>query len=200
MECIYRFRWLKKLENRDYSEKLSFYLPRTLGKIEDTGQSGETYITKIAEVMSNGHQDVKKMCSRKTWIANRFKRHIKVRDNFFQLWLKSNSKRAHLKYKNKRNEVNMEIKLAKRRDVQNKIDHKNPREFFKYNRKMKGVVSDTKLNGELRANAFNDYFLNACEPRILPILYFCIVSENKHQTQSTFFSYITDEEVCKIFK
>ena len=30
MECIYRFRSLKKLENRDYSEKFSFYLAHTL--------------------------------------------------------------------------------------------------------------------------------------------------------------------------
>ena len=34
----------------------------------------------------------------------------------------------------------MEIKLSKRRDVQNKIDHKNPREFFNYIRKMMGGV------------------------------------------------------------
>ena len=46
LESIYRFRCLKKLENRDYSEKFSFYLAHTLGKIEETGQSGEVYITK----------------------------------------------------------------------------------------------------------------------------------------------------------
>ena len=76
----------------------------------------------------------------------------------------------------------MEIKLAKRRDVQNKIDHKYLREFFSYIRKIKGVVSDSKRNGDLKANAFNDYFLNACEPRVSPISAYCIGSENNHQT------------------
>ena len=38
----------------------------------------------------------------------------------------------------------MEIKLAKRRDVQNKTDHKNPREFFNYIRKTKEEIFDTK--------------------------------------------------------
>ena len=52
----------------------------------------------------------------------------------------------------------MVIKLAKRRDVQNKIDHKDPREIFNNIRKMKGVVFDTKINGDLTANALNDFF------------------------------------------
>ena len=124
----------------------------------------------------------------------------KSRDIHFQLWLKSKSERAHLNYKNKRNEINMEIKLARRRDVQNKIDHENPKEFFNYIRKMKGVVSDTKINGELTANAFNDYFSNACEPRVSPISDFCIASDNNQQTHSMYFSYVTDEEVCTIIK
>ena len=94
----------------------------------------------------------------------------------------------------------MEIKLAKRRDVQNRIDHKDPREFFNYIRKMKGVVFDTKINGDLTANAFNDYFLNACEPRVAPISDYCMASDNNQQAQSMYFSYITEEEVCTIFK
>ena len=68
----------------------------------------------------------------------------------------------------------MEIKLAKRRDVQNKIDHENPMEFFNYIKKLKGEVFDTKINGDLTANAFNDYFLNACEPRVSPISDYCV--------------------------
>ena len=206
IECIYRFRCLKKLENRDYSEKFSFYLAHTLGKIEETGQSGEAYITKVADVTKRVTdkyfpcQNLKKFSSRKTWITNRIKRHIKIRDKLFQLWLNSKSERAHLNYKNKRNEINMEIKLAKRRGVQNKIDHKDPREFFNYIRKMKGVVFDTKINGDLTANAFNEYFLNACEPIVSPILDYCIASDNNQQTQSMYFSYVTDEEVCTIIK
>ena len=94
----------------------------------------------------------------------------------------------------------MEIKLAKRRDVQNKIDHKDPREFFNYIRKTNGVVFDTKINGDLTANASNDYFLNACEPRVSPISEYCIASDNNQQTQSMYFSYVTYEEVCTIIK
>ena len=138
MECIYCFRSLKRFENRCYSEKFLFYLPHTLGKIEETGQSGEAYITKVAEVIKRvtdryfPRQDFKKFSCRKTWITNRIKRHKKVRDKLFQLWLKSKSERENLYYGNKRNEINMEIKLTKRRDVQNKIDHKNPRAFELY--------------------------------------------------------------------
>ena len=51
MECIYHFRCLKKLKNREYSEKFSYYSAHTLGKIEETGQSRETYITKIVELI-----------------------------------------------------------------------------------------------------------------------------------------------------
>ena len=94
----------------------------------------------------------------------------------------------------------MEIKLAKRRDVQNKIDHKNPREFFQLYQENDGRSFDTKINGDLRANAFNDYFLNACEPRVSPSSDYCIRSDNKQQTQSMYFSYVTDEEVCTIIK
>ena len=136
MECKYRFRCLKNLENRDYSEKFSFYLAHTLGKIAETGQSGEAYITKLAEVIKRvtdkyfSCRDLKKFSSWKTWIANRIKRHKNVRDKLFQLLLNSKSERTHINYKNKRNEINMEIELAKQRDVQNKIDHKDPREFF----------------------------------------------------------------------
>ena len=120
---------------------------------------------------------------------------MKIRDKLFQLWLNSKSESAHLNYKNKRNEMSMEIKLAKRRDVQNKIDHKNPREFFNYISKMKGVVFDTKINGDLTANASKDYFLNACEPRVSLISDYCIASDNNQQTKSMYFSYVTYEEV-----
>ena len=58
---------------------------------------------------------------------------------------------------------------------------------------MKGVVSDTKINGELTANAFNNYFLSACEPRVSPISDECFASENNQQTQSMYFSCVTEE-------
>ena len=103
MECIYPYRCLKKIENRDYSEKLSYYSVDTLGNNEETGQSGEAYITKISEVIKKVGdknfpcRDLKHFSSPKTWITNRIKRHIKIRDKLFQLWLKSKSERTHLK-------------------------------------------------------------------------------------------------------
>ena len=65
---------------------------------------------------------------------------------------------------------------------------------------MNGVVSDTKIKRDLTANAFNDYFLNACEPRVSSISDHCIASDSHQQTQSVYFSYVTDEEVCTIIK
>ena len=135
-----------------------------MGKSEKTGQSGEAYITKTAEVTKIVTdkkfpcQEFKTFFSLKSWITNRIKRHKKICDKLSELWLNSKSERAHLKYKNKRNKVHMEIELAKRRDLQNKIDRKNLKEFFSYTSKMKEVVSDTKINIKLTANAFNDYF------------------------------------------
>ena len=52
----------------------------------------------------------------------------------------------------------------------------------------------------MTANAFNDYFLKACELRVSPISDYCIPSDNNQQTQSMYFSYVTDEEVCTIIK
>ena len=107
MECIYRFRCLKKLENRDCSENFSFNLAHTLGKIEETGQSGEAYITKVAEVIKRVTdkcfpcQDLKKFSSRKTCMTNRIKRHIKL----FQLWLNPIRKSTYkLQKQKKRNQ------------------------------------------------------------------------------------------------
>ena len=190
IECIYSFRCLKKLGNRDYSEKVSFYLAQALRKTEETGQSGEAYITKIVEVMKIVTdqyfpcQGLKNFYSRETWKTNRVKRHVKNCDKLLQLWVKSKPERAHLNYRNKRNKLNMEIKLAQRRDVQSKSDHKSPREIFNYIRKMKGVVSDTKIKGDLMANAFNDYFLNASEFLRFWIIALCqtIINRNSHCT------------------
>ena len=100
-------------------------------KIEEIGQSGEAYLTRMAEVLKRevkkyfSCQDLKSFFSRKTRITNCIKRHIKSRDKLFQLWDKSKSERAHLKYKNRRNEVNMEFKMAKRRDLQKTGDLNN---------------------------------------------------------------------------
>ena len=44
------------------------------------------------------------------------------------------------------------------------------------------------------------FFLNACEHKVSPISDYCIASDNNQQTQSMYFSYVTDEEVCTIIK
>ena len=49
---------------------------------------------------------------------------------------------------------------------------------------MKGVVSDTKINGVLTANAINDYFSKAYEARLSPISDYSITSEKNQQNQS----------------
>ena len=60
---------------------------------------------KIGEVIRRvtdkyfSYQHLKKMSSRKTCLTNRIKRHTKIRDTLFQLWLKCISERAHLKHK-----------------------------------------------------------------------------------------------------
>ena len=134
MECIYRFRCLQKLENREYSEKFSLYLAHTLGKIEETGQSGEEYI-KVPEVIkkvTNKYfpcQDLKKFSSRKTWITNRIKRHIKLRDKLLQLWLNSKLERTHLNYKNKRNETIRKLDWLSEETYKTKLIIKIPGRF-----------------------------------------------------------------------
>ena len=200
------FSMLEKTWEQRLQRKIFSLFSTHIGKIEETGHSGEAYITKVTEVIKRvtdkffPSQDLKTFSSQKTWITNRIKRHIRIRDILLQLWLNSKSQRAHLNYINKRNEINMEIKLAKRRDVQNKIYQKKSREIFNYIRKMKVEVFATKINGELAANTFNDYFLNTCEPRVLPISLYCCPSDKNQPTQSVFFSYVTNEGVCTIFK
>ena len=127
MKGINRFRCLKKLENGENSEKNSFNLAHTMRKTEETGQSEEAYITKIAEVIKGvtdkyfPSRNLKKFSCRKTWITNRIKRHTKIRDKLFQLWLKPKSQRTHLNYRSKINEINKEIKLAKRETYKTKL-------------------------------------------------------------------------------
>ena len=71
---------------------------------------------------------------KKSWITNRIRRHIASRDRHYQLEIKTKSNEDYEKYKKKTNEVNMEIKKAKRNEVQTKIDHNNS-EIFRYVKK-----------------------------------------------------------------
>ena len=134
MECIHRFRCLNKLENGDYIENFSFYSPHTLGKLKrlvslEKHTSRSLMKSKKTTAKYFPCQDLKNFSSLKTLITNRFRTHMKIRDKLLPLWLKSKSESAHPKCKIKRNEVKMENKLAKWRDVQNKIDQKIPRSF-----------------------------------------------------------------------
>ena len=51
IECIYRFRCSKNLWEQRLEQKNFILFSTHNGKIEETGPSGEAYITKIAEVL-----------------------------------------------------------------------------------------------------------------------------------------------------
>ena len=73
----------------------------------------------------------------KTWITNRIQRQIASRDKLYQLqlWIKTITKHDSENYKKKRNEVNMEIKIAKRNEVQNKGKRTIPKELRRHIKK-----------------------------------------------------------------
>ena len=123
---IFEYRSLKRLTDPLYCEKFLFVLNHSLSKIKENSTPAESYLTKIAQTIRDTSdkyfplKSFKKTRPEKTWITNRIKRHISVRDKLYQTWIKTKSDEAHEKYRRKRNEVNMEIKMAKRKHVQQK--------------------------------------------------------------------------------
>ena len=88
---------------------------------------------------------MKRRAPKQLWITNRIKRQIAIRDKLYQVWIKTKTTEDHQKYKKKRNQVNMEIKLAKRNEVQSKIEQNKPKELFRYIAKMKGTDTQVKV-------------------------------------------------------
>ena len=64
----------------------------------------------------------------------------------------------------KRNEVNKEIRAAKRNNVPNKVDRNNPKELSKYMKRSRGVETQVKKSSELTVDHVNDCFITACDP------------------------------------
>ena len=57
----------------------------------------------------------------KSWITNRIKRHIVIRDKIYQLWIRTKSPEVFDRYKVKRNEVNKEKELLNGMPVKTKL-------------------------------------------------------------------------------
>ena len=90
--------------------------------------NAESYLDKIAQVIKESTnkyfptKQVKRREPKKSWITNRITRLIVNRDKQYQLWIKRKSKEDYENYKKKRIEVNMEVKKAKRNEIQTKIE------------------------------------------------------------------------------
>ena len=91
----------------------------------------------------------------------------------------------------------MEIKIAKRNDVQEKIEQNNPKEFFKYIKKMKGSGNQVNKCSELSVDDFNNYFITSCDTDNTTLAHKWKSWQND-QPQSMFFSPVTDDEILKI--
>ena len=149
--------------------KSLFFLSHSLGKIPEPDAKAETYLDNITKALKEAtakYFPLKRMKRRdpnKSWITNRIKRHIVIRDKIYQLWIRTKSPEVFDRYKVKRNEVNKKIRAAKRNDIQNKVDRNNPKELFKYIKRSR-VETQVKKSSEFTVDQFNDYFITACDP------------------------------------
>ena len=151
-------------------------MSHSLSKINELDTPAEKYLEKIVQTLREATdryvflRQLKRREPKKAWITNRIRRHIAIKDKLNQLWLETKSEEHYEKYKNKRNEVNMERKIAKQNDVLSKIDRSSPKEFFRYIKSMKGVNSQVKISSKLSADNFNNYFITACDQqKVIPV-------------------------------
>ena len=92
----------------------------------------------------------------------------------------------------------MEIKIANRNDVQSKIDRSSPKEFFRYNKSMKGEKSQVKISSKLSADDFNNYFITACDQqKVIPVTGKCVYDQG-YQAQTLFFYRVTEIEIANL--
>ena len=204
VENIFEFRFLQKLEDPLYCEKFLFFLSHSLSKINELDTPAETYLDKIFQTLREATdryfplRHLKRREPKISWITNRIKRHIAIKDKLYQLLLKTKSEEHYEKYKKKRNEVNMEIKIAKRNDVQFKIDRSSPKEFFRYIKSMKGENSQVKISSKLSADDFNNYFITACDQqKVIQVTGKCIYDQG-YQPQTLFFYRVTKIEIANL--
>ena len=175
-----------------------------MSKINELDTPAETYLDKIVQTLREATdryfplRQLKRREPKKSWIANRIRRHIAIKDKLYQLWLKTKSEEHYEKYKKKRHEVNMEIKIAKRNDVQFKIDRSSPKEFFRYIKSMKGENSQVKISSKLSADDFNNYFITACDQqKVIQVTGKCVYDQG-YQLQTLFFYRVTEIEKANL--
>ena len=109
---------------------------------------------------------------------------------------KTKSSKDYEKYKKKRNEVNLEIKKAKRNEVQTKLDHNISKELFRYVKKVKGTSNQVTKYADLSVEDFNNYFITAVGTSDT-ILTHHWNSQQAEQPQSKFLHPVTDAEILQ---
>ena len=92
----------------------------------------------------------------------------------------------------------MEIKKAKRYEVQTKLDYNNSKELFRYVKKVKGTCNRVTKCGDLSVEDFNDYFITAVGTSDT-ILTHHWNSQQTEQPQSLFLRPFTDAEILELF-
>ena len=143
-------------------------------------------------------RQLKRRKPKKSWVTNRIKRHIAIKDKLCQFWLKTKSGEQYEKYKKKGNAVDTEIKIAKRNDVQSNIDRNSPKEFFRYIKSTKGENSQMKISSKPSADDFNNYFITACDQRkVTPVTSKCVYDQG-YQPQTLFFYRVTEIEIANL--
>ena len=110
-------------------------------------------------------KQVERHIPKQAWITNRIKKEITNRDKLYRIWIRSKAREDFEKYRKERNEVNMEIKIAKRNDVQDKPEQNNPNDFFKFIKQLKGSGNREKKCNELPVDDFNNYFISTCDTK-----------------------------------
>ena len=201
VEEIFEFISFKKLEDPLYCEKFLFFLSHSLGKIPEQDLKAEIYLENIAKALKEATEryfplkQIKRRDANKLWITNRIKRHIVIRDKIYQLWIRTKSPEIFNKYKEKRNEINKEIRAAKRNEVQNKVDQNNPKELYRYIKRSRGGETQVKKSSELTVDHFNDYFITACDPENNTPVTNNWTSQRGYQSQSMYFFPVTNDEI-----
>ena len=145
-----------------------------MSKINELDTPAEKYLDNIVQTLRESNdsslplRQLKRREPKKSWITNRIKIHIAMKEKLYQMWLKTKSEEHYETYKKKRNEVNMEMKIAKRNDVQSKIDRNSPREFSRYIKSTEEENSQVEISSKLSADEFNNYFITARDQYSLP--------------------------------
>ena len=86
VENIFEFRSLQKLEESLYCEKFLLFLRPSLSKIIELDTPAEKYLDKVAQTLRESTdsffpiRQLKRREPKKSWITNRIKRRIAIKD------------------------------------------------------------------------------------------------------------------------